>query len=513
MLLIFPPVAKPSEPPAGIARLAAALKDSGIRHRLLDANLEGLLYLLDPSSTPEPKASDAWTLRAFRNRQSDLRRLRDHSLYANVDRYKRSVRDLNRALEMSSPESGAIIGLANYEHQKLSPMRSSDLLRAAEQPELNPFFPYFSKRLSGLIDEDQPAYAGFSLNYLSQALCAFAMAGFLRKRYPAQKIILGGGLVTSWMRSPAMEDRSLEDLFGGLVDHFVEGAGESQLLKILGSSLTDCIGTGLPCFDQLPLKDYLSPGLILPYSASVGCYWNRCSFCPEKAEGNAYAPLPVETVRADIRGLSERHKPVLLHLLDNAVSPQLLRSFADVPPEIPWYGFARISSLLTDRDFCLSLKRAGCVMLKLGIESGDQSVLDAMEKGISLEATSEALSALKAAGIATYVYLLFGTPPEGLEEARRTLKFTVRHKDRIDFLNLAIFNMPAGSREAKEFGTAAFYEGDLSLYTDFSHPKGWQRKQVRQFLEMEFKKHPAISAILKNDPPVFTSNHAPFFRM
>jgi hypothetical protein len=71
--------------------------------------------------------------------------------------------------------------------------------------------------------------------------------------------------------------------------------------------------------------------------------------------------------------------------------------------------------------------------------------------------------------------------------------------------------MPIGSPEATEFGTGSFYEGDLSLYTGFSHPTGWDRKQVRQFIEGEFKRHPAISAILKNDPPFFTSNHAAFF--
>ena len=46
------------------------------------------------------------------------------------------------------------------------------------------------------------------------------------------------------------------------------------------------------------------------------------------------------------------------------------------------------------------------------------------------------------AGIATYVYLLFGTPSESLTEARATLDFTVKHSQAIDFLNLAIFNLP-----------------------------------------------------------------------
>ena len=35
-----------------------------------------------------------------------------------------------------------------------------------------------------------------------------------------------------------------------------------------------------------------------------------------------------------------------------------------------------VKEILTDDDFCLALKKSGCVMLKLGIESGDEEVLD-----------------------------------------------------------------------------------------------------------------------------------------
>ncbi|MEF9438469.1 MAG: radical SAM protein, partial [Candidatus Mariimomonas ferrooxydans] len=159
------------------------------------------------------------------------------------------------------------------------------------------------------------------------------------------------------------------------------------------------------------------------------------------------------------------------------------------------------------------LKKSGCVMLKLGLESGDQGVLDKMHKGIDVETASLALKTLKKVGIAAYVYLIFGTPAETLPAARKTLEFVVRHKDEIGFLNVALFNMPFCGLEGSRFETSSFYEGDLSLYTDFSHPTGWNRKDVRLFLNNEFKKQRAVSEILKKDPPVFTSNHAAFFVM
>jgi radical SAM superfamily enzyme YgiQ (UPF0313 family) len=131
-----------------------------------------------------------------------------------------------------------------------------------------------------------------------------------------------------------------------------------------------------------------------------------------------------------------------------------------------------------------------------------------MNKGISLGLASRVLNNLKAAGIRVYCYLLFGTPGETAVEARRTLEFVVRHHQAINFLNLALFNMPLNGDEAPEYGDKLFYEGDLSLYTAFRHPGDWDRKEVRRFLENEFKRHPAIAAIVRNDPPQFGSNHA-----
>lgn len=150
-------------------------------------------------------------------------------------------------------------------------------------------------------------------------------------------------------------------------------------------------------------------------------------------------------------------------------------------------------------------------MLKLGVESGAQDVLESLHKGIDLGTVSRVLKALRSAGIGTYVYLLFGTPPENLEKARQTLAFTVRHADCITFLNVALFNMPLYGPDARTHKTKPFYEGDLSLYTAFEHPLGWDRPKVRAFLDREFNRHPAVAAIQRREPPLFTSNHAPFF--
>jgi hypothetical protein len=507
ILLIQPPVVKPCEPPAGIGQLCGVLRGAGVPVSVLDANLEGLLGLLGNSAAAGSSLDDRWTARARRNYAGHLDTLRNFSSFRHLSRYRRAVSDLERLLEKADGAGAARVGLGNFRHRVLSPVRSGDLLLAAERPDDNPFFPWFKKRLGECLEREAPSFVGFSLNYLSQALTTFAMIGFLRRTHPGITVVLGGGLVTSWMSRPGWKNP-----FAGLVDHVIAGPGEGPLLDLLSrhppyGSPPDTS----PDYGGLPLQDYLSPGTILPYSASRGCWWRRCVFCPERAEANPHVPVAPERAVSDLAALRDTMSPALIHLLDNAVSPALLEALAKHPPGMPWYGFARITPHLTDPDFCRSLRRSGCVMLKLGLESGDQGVLDRLEKGIDLGEASRALKTLRQEGIPVYVYLLFGTPAEDEASAGRTLNFVAEHAGCIGFLNVAVFNLPVFAASLLEVDTRDFYEGDLSLYQDFSHPRGWNRQRVRAFLDREFRRHPAVAPILRRDPPVFTSNHAPFF--
>lgn len=503
VLLIHPPVVRPCEPPAGIARIASAMRRHGIDHRILDANLEGILYLLNNQGR-NVCSNDTWTRRAVKNASNALSRIRSRHAFDNPDRYRRDVSDLNRVLSRTA-HADITVGLANYEDQKLSPLKSSDLLCAAEDHESSPFFPYFSRRLYGLLEDADSSIIGFSINYLSQALPAFAMMGFLRRHYPKVRIIAGGGLVTSWLKRPDWHNR-----FCGIIDAMVAGPGESYFLDGLAKSGKIHPSFSFPC---LALEEYLSPGPVIPFSASSGCWWRRCAFCPETSERNDYLSIPASSLTDEVIELKEQTHPALIHFLDNALSPSHLSALARMPACTPWYGFARFSEELADPDFCLDLKKSGCVMLQLGLESGSQKVLDALGKGIKLETASRVLKSLRNAGIASYVYLLFGTPPESAAEAGDTLDFTAARADQIGFLNVALFNLPAFSPEAEKLSTYDFYEGDLFLYKGFHHPSGWDRPAVRNFLDREFRRHRAIAPIIAKDPPVFTSSHAPFLVM
>ncbi|MCX7981327.1 MAG: radical SAM protein [Syntrophales bacterium] len=500
ILLINPPVTKPCEPPGGLVQIAGALEEAGVSFRVWDASLEGLFYLIQWAVIDDK--DDTWARRALSHRFSHLTSFRDFDLYKNLARYRRAVSDLTRILKVGAQRKGVKVGLADYRDPSCLPISTTDLLRAAEHPEITPFYPFYLTRLIDILEEKEPRLVGISLNFLSQAVNSFALAGLLRKLIPSARLVLGGSLVTTW--SSRLKGNNP---FQGLIDDLVAGPGEGPLLSMVGKEGSK-EATHLT-LQGFPLSYYLSPLPVLPIALSRGCYYRQCRFCPERSEGHVYRALNGQDMEKRIMSLLKKYPSSFIHLLDTALSPHHLKEMVKLSPPVKWYAFARITEEIADVDFTRALKKSGCLMLKLGVESGSQKVLDSLEKGISLSTVSRTLFALKEAGIATYVYLLFGTPEEGESEARETMHFVLEHADAISYLNASIFNLPVGSRP--DLKCQPFYPGDLSLYEDFAHPLGWHRRKVRLFLSQEFKSAKPIGNILLRTPPVFTSNHAPFF--
>jgi len=225
MILVHPPVSKPCEPPAGIARLAGAVEDNGKNLTVVDANLDCILRILNSPMGTE----DTWTRRSKKNVQKNLQYLCDKKSHWDVPRYTRCVGEINRLLEKFSNQGHIRLSLNNYQDDLLSPVKSCDLLRAADEPEKSPFYQWFNDWLIEPGVKNSDNLVGFSLNFLSQAIPAFAMIGYLKKQRPDARIILGGGLVTSWMSMPGWRNP-----FTGLVDEMVSGPGEPYMRTMMG---------------------------------------------------------------------------------------------------------------------------------------------------------------------------------------------------------------------------------------------------------------------------------------
>ncbi len=499
LLLVHPPGARISEPFSSVARLSGELKSMGIEVTVWDASAHLVLDLLRRPLTSE----DIWTRRALSKVHDTIAMLQSPRGYTSLDRYRNAINDLNRILAQYKP---CEITLTDFKDPRAPSLQSEGLRHAAQHWWENPFASSFLPLLQEWLSQGVK-HVGFSLSYLSQAPTAFAMAGAAKALAPKVTVSFGGGLVKSWL-----SQRGFENPWSGVVDQLFKGGAREVSQKLFGVLPHVGPRPGAHDYTFVEPSNYLSPGLVLPFSVTTGCNWRRCTFCPERYERTPYELSDPQLAREELEYWCAKLQPVLVHLTDNEVSPSFVKALMERPPAVPWYGFSRFYDELEDREYVRRLRRAGCVMLQLGLESGDQGVLTSLQKGIRLERVKRTMENLNAEGIIVYAYLLFGTPSETREAAQRTMEFCVEHASLLDFLNLAVFNLPRTSPQVQTVKRKGAYSADLSLYVDFEHPKGWHRGEIRRFLS-RFRSHPALRPIVMRTPPSFTSNHAPFLAL
>ena len=519
VLLIHPPAAKAGEPPLGLAVLQASLKARDAKVSVFDANLDSYRYLLRPETLAAKTGSVLSTRlrRALRHTESSLSLLCRPAGAADPARYATAVRYLNDALTLHGGTSGSErLTLGDYHHGELSEFSQRDLERLAAGEARTLFHDYFDSELLPAMAQQRPRLLALSINYRHQVLPAFELAGLLRRRFPGVPLVAGGGMISCW-QSALFETGMRLPVF----DHLVAGPGEQPLYDLLEKSsgldylIEDALTLAFePDFTGLDPAYYFSPHPVLPVTASRGCYWARCLFCPEAASPtHPYKAFPGQELPRLLLSLADRWRVRHFHLTDNAIPPSALQSLAaqaDQLHDLSWYGFVRFESALLEGNLIERLAGCGCRLLQLGLESGSQAVLNRLAKGTQLSVAAAVLQRLKQAGITTYVYVLLGTPGETADEARQTKDFLEAHADHIDYLNLAIMNMPRHSALAAKADAGAVAQ-PLDLYLPMDEDAA-ERRAARRFLQGELLACPAIKTIVNRTPPLFTSNHAFFFK-
>ena len=159
--------------------------------------------------------------------------------------------------------------------------------------------------------------------------------------------------------------------------------------------------------------------------AGRGCPF-RCNWCAKPIFGNNYSLRPAESVAREVAELKHRYGVEHVWFADDifALNSRWTAEYADAAERhdavIPFKIQSRAD--LMHADTVKNLARAGCREVWMGAESGAQSVLDAMDKGLRVEAVAQARALLGEHGIRACYFLQFGYPGEGLSEIEATIE-------------------------------------------------------------------------------------------
>ncbi len=168
----------------------------------------------------------------------------------------------------------------------------------------------------------------------------------------------------------------------------------------------------------------------LNLATTRGCPFH-CNWCAKPIWGQAYHSRSPQHVVAEMADVVERYGVEHIDFADDimGLQPGWVNRFADCLAEagvrVPYKCLSRADLLLRD-DEIDALRRSGCDTVWMGAESGSQNILDAMEKGTTVQQVEAATARLQEAGVRVGLFLQFGYPGETRDDIDATRRLVRR---------------------------------------------------------------------------------------
>lgn len=383
---------------------------------------------------------------------------RDIDRFLDYDQYLSNVRDINGYF--------GLLGALSYpmEFENLVPRTKGRLSFYTFADLLNedlanrvccPMVRFFEERLHfdpALVDRD---LIGISIVYDHQLIHALHLARMVRNAWPEKEVILGGTAV-SQLYKYLKNKQDLKRLFA-VCDAIVVGEGETAICEIaaqekpvrevhgLPNTITydslhgqvrlpeiryeNVAALGPPIYDH-PWEMYLSPSRGINYSPTRGCYWNRCTFCDyglnTDKPTSPWRERKIDQVISDLQAAQKDHAVRYVYFAVDVMAPGYLERLSDAILEsrldIRWSGEIRMEKIFTP-ERCEKMVRSGCVCVSFGMESGNQRILDLIDKGTKIHHMAQTMQNFSQAGIAVQLMAFKEFPTETQEEKMQTFKF------------------------------------------------------------------------------------------
>lgn len=182
---------------------------------------------------------------------------------------------------------------------------------------------------------------------------------------------------------------------------------------------------------------------------STGCPYGKCIFCASKAVFNRKVDFrSAENVFEEIKYLYDKGFRAFyvlddLFTLDKKRILKLAELIEESGIKIQYSMMTRANFI--DDEIADALKRTGCKVTSLGVESGDQHLLnEVIDKGISLDRVETATAILKSNGIHVKYFMMAGLPNQDWESIRKSVYFVLKNQP--DSMNVSVAIPYPGSK-------------------------------------------------------------------
>ena len=186
---------------------------------------------------------------------------------------------------------------------------------------------------------------------------------------------------------------------------------------------------------------------------TLGCAWNQCAFC-EMYSSKQFKVRSEEDIFADIDSMEaygEQYRKIFLAdgnamVLSFDKLSRILDKLKDTFPKM-----TRVSAYALPKDIAAksdeelkALADKGLKLLYVGIESGDDELLQRINKGENFESTSHALQRAQKAGIKLSVMILNGLGGKNYSQQHAINSAKVVNEIQPEFLSTLVLSYPYG---------------------------------------------------------------------
>ena len=258
------------------------------------------------------------------------------------------------------------------------------------------------------------------------------LQGFITRPY-VDHVVLHEGELAFLELLRAIDSGEGYDMVTGLASFDAE-SGQTQI----GQSLEKLNHEELPYadFSDFDLESYLTPSPVVPLISSRGCYWRRCTFCDHFASyAGSYKTQSISRCVAEIehhaKTIGARH----FTFVDEMISAKRFQKIGDEILErgldIRYFALAKPTADFT-QEILDHMYKTGCRSIYWGMESGSERLLAMMDKGNTVESSSNTLNRANKAGVRNHLFIIVGFPSETREELEQTVAFLDDHAGVVD---------------------------------------------------------------------------------
>lgn len=302
------------------------------------------------------------------------------------------------------------------------------------------------------IEQSKPDVVGISM--ISTKLQSGMKVAQIAKELGVKRVIAGGPHVTIFPKDALRN--------GSYVDAVVQGEGEEVFNRAMterivrAGRIRDVKNLPWPARETLiGLEDYAPEDLGFVMT-SRGCP-GSCNFCCSEALwGKSVRTRDIQDVVAEMDSIHGKYGANKFYMVDDTftLNRRRVAEFCEdiASRDYQWSCLTRVDRI--SRPMLEDMVGSGCSMVKVGVESGSQKVLDLMNKGTSVDQVRNAANLLNNGSMPWLAYIMVGVPGETSQDVDETMKLIEEVKP--SYVSAAIYTPYPGTGFSKQEGEMDF---------------------------------------------------------